>query len=286
MRAIVSKGPQAELEMVEITPPVAGAGEVVVEARAIGVGRVDLIMRHVMPTDYIPGIEVSGIITSTGPDVDPNLVGQRVFARVQAGGYSEQVVTRAATIVALPDDLSFEAGVAAGVNALVAHFCVTRTQVVAGETVVVRGAQGGIGHIAVQIASALGATVIEGAKSMPPVPADVVIDLVAGPDTGAHIEQLRANGRYVMAGISAGMPPSDFASSLFGDFRRSRSISTLSLDTVTDTDLNVAADKVFADVAAGRTSLVIAHKLVLEKANEALYLLASGGVQGKIVLVP
>ena len=286
MRAIVSKGPQAELEMVEVTPPVAGAGEVVVEARAIGVGRVDLIMRQVMPTDFIPGIEVSGIVTSTGPDVDPNLVGQRVFARVQAGGYSEQVVTRAATIVALPDDLSFEAGVAAGVNALVAHFCVTRTQVAAGETVVVRGAQGGIGHLAVQMASALGATVIEGLKSMPPVPADVVIDLVAGPDTGTHIEQLRPNGRYIMAGISAGVPPTDFASSLLGDFRRSRSISTLSLDTVTDIDLNIAADKVFADVAAGRTSPLIAHKLVLQQANEALHLLASGGVQGKIVIVP
>lgn len=286
MRAIVSKGPQTKLEMVEVTPPVAGAGEVLIEARAIGVGRVDLIMRQVMPTDFIPGIEVAGIVISTGPDVDPHLVGRRVFARVQAGGFAERVVVRAATIVTLPDDLPFEAGVAAGVNALVAHFCLTRTQVAAGETVVVRGAQGGIGHLAVQMASALGATVIENAKNMPPVLADVVIDLVAGPDTGAHIEQLRANGRYVIAGISGGIPPADFASSLLGDFRRSRSISTLSLDTVTDTDLNIAADKVFADIVAGRTSPVIAHKLVLQQANEALQLLASGGVQGKIVIVP
>lgn len=285
MRAIVSKGPQTELEMVEVTPPIAGAGEVVIEARAIGVGRVDLIMRQIMPTDFIPGIEVAGIVISTGPDVDPHLVGRRVFARVQAGGYAEQVVGRAAAIVALPEDLSFEAGVAAGVNALVAHFCLIRAQVAVGETVVVRGAQGGIGHLAVQMASALGATVVDGAKSMPPVPADVVIDLVAGPETGAHIEQLRANGRYVIAGISAGMPPPDFANSLLGDFRRSRSIGTLSLDTVTDTDLNIAADKVFADVAAGRTSPMIAHKLVLQQANEALHLLALGGVQGKIVIV-
>lgn len=286
MRAIVSKGSQTELEMIEVMPPIVGTGEVVVGVRAIGVGRVDLIMRQVMPTDFIPGIEVAGIITSTGPDVDPDLVGKRVFARVQAGGYSEWVVARANKIVALPDNISFEAGVAAGINALVAHFCVTRTQAAAGETVVVRGAQGGIGHLAVQMASALGATVIESVRGKPPVPADVVIDLVAGPDTGAHIEQLRANGRYVMAGISAGMPPGDFASSLFEDFRRSRSISTLSLDTVTDTDLSNAADKVFADVAAGKTSPVIAYKLALEQANEALHLLASGGVHGKIVIVP
>lgn len=286
MRAIVSNGPHTELEMVEVPAPTAGTGELVVEARAIGVGRVDLIMRQVIPTKFIPGLEVAGIVTSTGPDVDPNLIGQRVFARIQAGGYSERVAVRAATIVALPHDLSFEVAVAAGINALVAHFCLTRTQLAAGETVVVRGAQGGIGHLAIQMASARGATVIENAKNIPPVPADVVIDLVAGPDTGAHLEQLRANGRYVIAGISAGMPPTDFASSLLSDFRRSRSISTLSLDTITDTDLNIAADKVFADVAAGRTRPVIAHKLVLQQANKALQLLASGGVQGKIVIVP
>lgn len=286
MRTIVSRGPQTALEVVEVAPLTPEAGEVVVDVRAIGVGRVDLIMRQVMPTDFVPGVEVAGIIISTGPDVDPQWVGQRVFARVHAGAYAEQVVVRSTVIVALPDEVSFEAAVASGVNALVAHFCLAKAQVVAGEAVVVRGARGGIGHLAVQMATGLGASVIAGPKEGSPVPADVVIDLVAGPDTRAHIEQLRANGRYVMAGISAGMPPADFASSLLGDFRRSLSISTLSLDTIADADLNSAADKVLADVATGKIVPNIAQTLALQQANEAHHLLAERGLHGKIVLVP
>lgn len=91
MRAIVSKGAQAELVAMDIAPPTAGSGEVVVDVRAIGVGRVDLIMRQLMPADFIPGIEVAGIVTSVGADVDPRWGDRRVFARMQAGGYTEQV---------------------------------------------------------------------------------------------------------------------------------------------------------------------------------------------------
>src|SRR5690606_31880120 len=141
MRTIVSKGPQTELEIVEATALTADAGEVIVDVRAIGVGRVDLIMLQLMPTDFVPGVEVAGIVTSTGPDVDPQWVGRRVFARVHAGAYAEQVVVRSTAIVALPDEVSFEAGVASGVNALVAHLSLTKAQFVAGETVVVRGAR-------------------------------------------------------------------------------------------------------------------------------------------------
>lgn len=284
MRTIVSTGPQTELEVVYVEPVTAGVGEVVVDVRATGVGRVDLIMRRVVPGDFVPGIEVAGVVTATGSEVDPEWVGRRVFARVQAGAYAEQVVASSAVLVALPEDVSFEAAVASGVNALVAHFCLARTRAIAGDRVLVRGAQGGIGHLVVQMAASLGAKVIESHRDGEPAPADVVIDLVAGSDTGAFVERLEANGRYVIAGISAGMPPADFASSLIGDFRRSRSIATLSLDTMSDADLNGAADKIFADVAAGKIEPVVAHRLTLEQANEAHRLIAKGGVYGKIVL--
>lgn len=286
MRTIVSTGPHTELKVVEVEPMTAGAGEVVVDVRAIGVGRVDLIMRQVVPTDFVPGIEVAGIVTAAGPDVDPQWVGRRVFARVQGGAYAEQVVVGSAVLVALPDGLTFEAAVASGINALVAHFCLAKAHVVAGEHVAVRGAQGGIGRLAVQMATSLDAKVINSSRQGSPAPADVVIDLVAGSDTGAYIEQLSANGRYVIAGISAGMPPADFARSLLSDFRRSRSLITLSLDTVADADINSAADKILADVAARKINPIVAQTLALEQANQAHHLIGKGGLRGKIVLVP
>lgn len=282
MRTIVSKGPQTELEVIDVAPLTAGAGQVVVDARAIGVGRVDLIMRQVMPMDFVPGIEVAGIVAAVGLGGDRGWIGRRVFARVQAGGYAEQVVVGSAVLVALPDEVTFEAAVASGINALVAHFCLAKAQVAAGETALVRGIRGGIGHLASQMAANIGAKVIESAREGAPLPADVVIDLVAGPDTGAYIEQLNANGRYVIAGISAGMPPADFASALLADFRKSRAIVTLSLDTISDADINSAADRVLANVAAGK----LAPILKLEQASQAHQLIAKGGLHGKIVLVP
>jgi len=286
MRTIVSTGPQSVLEVVDVALMTAGAGEVVIDVRAIGVGRVDLIMGQIIPRDFIPGVEVAGIVTATGVDVDPQWVGRRVFARVKAGAYADQAVAGSAALVALPEGLSFEAAVASGVNALVAQFCLDKAQVIADERVLVRGAQGGIGHLVVQMAARLGATVIDSARDGAPVPADVVIDLVAGPDTAACVDQLNANGRYVIAGISAGMPPADFAGSLIADFRRSRSIATLSLDTVSDADLNRAMVQIFADVAAGKIKPVVAQTLKLEQADQAHHLIAKGGLHGKIVLVP
>ena len=77
----------------------------------------------------------------------------------------------------------------------------------------------------------------------------------------------------------------NFMSSLLGDFRRSRPIHTLSLDTFADDVLNSATSRVFAYTAVGKIVPVIARTMALQEANDALRLLAEGG-HGKIVLVP
>lgn len=286
MRAIVSKGPHSELEVVDMHPLIPGAGQVVIAVQAIGVGRVDLIMRQVIARDFVPGIEAAGIVAAAGPDVDPRWIGRRVFARVQSGAYAEQMVASSAALTGLPDGVPFEAAVASGVNALVAHFCIAKANLAAGETVLVRGAHGGIGHLAVQMAKSLGARVIESIRDSFPASADVVIDLVAGPDTGAYLEQLNANGRFIMAGISAGIPPADFAGTLFADFRRSRSLITLSLDTIAENALNEASEQIFSQIAARSIAPAIAATLTIDQANAAHRLLEMGGMVGKVVLVP
>ena len=93
-------------------------------------------------------------------------------------------------------------------------------------------------------------------------------------------------GRYVIAGISAGMPPADFAGPLLADFRRSRSLMTLSLDTVAPDVVNRAAEEIFTEVAAGRIIPAVAETMALTQADAAHRLLEAGGVVGKVVLVP
>ncbi|WP_181814746.1 quinone oxidoreductase family protein [Sphingomonas aracearum] len=283
---IVSTGYEIGLEVSEAEPLAPGAGQVSIDVRAIGVGRVDLIMRQMMPMAFVPGIEAAGIVSAVGPGADPQWLGRRVLARGQGGAYAEQIVVSSDVLVALPGALSFEAAVATGMNGLVAHFCLAKAQVAPGDRVVVRGARGGIGHLAVQMAKRLEADVVEPERNDAPSPADVVVDLVAGPDTAAYVEQLHANGRYVIAGIAAGLPPADLAGSLLADFKRSRSVATLSLDTIGNVDLNHAAQQMLAEVAAGTIRPLVAMVLPLEEADQAHRLLAKGGISGKILLVP
>ena len=168
-----------------------------------------------------------------------------------------------------------------------------------------RGAAGGIGVMAVQLAASRGATVLAttrgrhaerlrrlGAHAVVPDDAavvdqcDVVVDLVAGDAVPAFIDRLAPNGRYVIAGIAAGMPPAEFGAPLLGGFRRSLSVATFSLDTVPPAAVRDGARRLFADLAAGRLAPVIDQRLPLDQGSAAHARLTRGGVLGKLVLQP
>lgn len=286
MRNVVSYGPDTKLEVVECSVLVPGPDQILINVEAIGVGRVDYLMRQALPAQFVPGIEVAGVVSVAGDGVEPGLVGRRVFARLSSGGYADQVLTSPDQIVSLPDNLQPRMAVASGINALVARFALARASVGKGERVLIRGARGGIGHLVVQMAKSLGAEVVEDVAHGNTVSADVVIDLVAGPETGKHLKQLNANGRYVMAGIAAGMPPDDFASVLMTEFRRSLSFATFSLDTIADSESNLAAAQIFAEVEAGLLKPVIAQEFELAHAQQAHDLLAQAAPTGKFILRP
>jgi len=109
----------------------------------------------------IPGTEISGVVTETGDGVTRFAAGDRVIAGVQSGGYAQEVVVPEQTVFHMPDQISHEAG---------AHFPTIygtaygalqwRANVAPGEYVLVHGAAGGSGLAAVEVAKALGATVI------------------------------------------------------------------------------------------------------------------------------
>ena len=150
-------------------PP--GPGQVVVRARAASVNPVDWkirkgSLRFVMPAKFplILGFDVAGEIDAVGPEVTRFQPGDPVFGGVdvvkQGGSYAELVLAREAALAPMPGALSFEEAAAlptAGQTALQALR--DKGELVAGERVLVNGASGGVGHLAVQIASALGARV-------------------------------------------------------------------------------------------------------------------------------
>ncbi|MEQ8599903.1 MAG: zinc-binding dehydrogenase [Devosia sp.] len=312
MQAIVVEefGSADQLSLASLPEPRAGDGEVVIGVEAAGVGLVDVLQRQgflgVSAAGYIPGVEVAGRVIAVGRGVDERLIGKRVFAQGR-GGYAQQFTGSADALVALPEQLSSEAAIALGINALVAHFSIRRAGLNAGEAVLVRGASGGIGAMAAQMAAASGAVVTaitnsdaaeavaglgvhhvvrRGTDPDPKGPFNVIIDPVAGDAVLALINALAPNGRYVINGAAAGFPPPDIGAALLRGFAGSPTYSLFSLDSVSREDLVSAATEIFARAADGEARPLISEVFPLHDAARAHKLLESGKSFGKIVLRP
>jgi NADPH2:quinone reductase len=188
MRAVVyrSTGPADKVLRLEDVPtPEPGTGQV----------RVRLVVAGVNPTDWksrsgatpmasgadfqVPGQDGAGVIDAVGPDVDPARVGERVWLYLTAfgnpyGTAAEYTVVPQERAVPLPDGVAFDLGANLGVPALTAHRCLfaggesagsSADGPLAGRTVLVAGGAGAVGHFAIELARAAGATVISTVSS-------------------------------------------------------------------------------------------------------------------------
>ncbi|WP_167133714.1 NADPH:quinone reductase [Arthrobacter sedimenti] len=150
---------------------------VTIDVRAIGVNPADTYLRagnyeFLTPSiPFTPGYDAAGIISAVGASVTSFAVGDRVWVSTiparAAGTYAQQIMCTPSIVHALPEHLSFDEGAAVGLSYTTAYRAlVQRGQAVAGETVLIHGASGGVGTAAVQLAYALGLTVI-GTASTP-----------------------------------------------------------------------------------------------------------------------
>ncbi len=174
MHAIVCHehgGPEV-MRYEEVVRPEPAAGEVLVQAEAIGVNYVDTMRRSgrhpaAPAPPFTPGIELAGRIAAVGPGVEGWQVGDRVVARcVSHGSYAEYVRAEARFVAARPESVAAEDGAALLVNGLTAYHALTTVgQLRPGDNVLITAAAGGVGTCAMQIARILGARVIAAAGS-------------------------------------------------------------------------------------------------------------------------
>lgn len=181
-----------ELTLEEIPVPEAGYGEVIVAVQAASINPIDTYVRegNVPPPDGLPhvgGADMAGTVEHVGPGVDAVEPGDRVFATglgvQQQGTYAERVVVPADQVAHLPEAVSFEEGAAAAMVFATAWLSlVNRGDLSVGETCLVQGASGGVGHAAVQVADYAGATIVGTASEGEPqafarrAGADVTVD--------------------------------------------------------------------------------------------------------------
>ena len=110
---------------------------------------------------FVPGYDLVGTVEATGEGVAPHLAGTRVAALTKVGGWAGHVFLDAADVVPVPDGIGAAEAETLVVNGITAWQMLHRTaRVRAGQTVLVHGANGGVGSVLVQLARAAGVKVI------------------------------------------------------------------------------------------------------------------------------
>lgn len=242
MRAveIAQPGGPEVLRAVERPRPHAGRGEALIRVVAAGVNRPDVLQRkgaYAPPSGAsdIPGLEIAGVIEDGDLAGSGFATGDAVCALVAGGGYAEYCVAPVGQILPVPRGLTFAEAAALPET----HFTVwsnvfDRAHLAAGESLLVQGGTSGIGVTAIQVASALGATVYATAGSDDKCRAceslgarrainyrsedfvavireltnergvDVILDMVAGDYLPREIECLADDGRLVIIALLGG----------------------------------------------------------------------------------
>ncbi|MBU2669511.1 zinc-binding dehydrogenase [Actinoplanes bogorensis] len=305
-------GDPSGLVVIDAPRPSAAPGQLLIAVETIGVGGVDAVIRRGTLGSYgfreglIPGSEVAGRVEAVGDGVDASWVGRSVWAFTGVGGaYATHAVARLEDITALPEGLSPVDAVTLGSSGPVAHFALAHARLAEGESLLIRGAAGSIGIMAVQLAAlaprtiavttsspergsrlqSLGATtVLDRSGGDASLEFDVVLDIVGGPGLPSFLDRLAGNGRLVSAGVVGGFPPDDFGMALFRAYQRSRSFATFSLDSVPVGARNGVRETQLESAARGELKAVVHDVLPLADAAEAHRRMDAGEVFGRIVL--
>ena len=287
-------GPEV-LRTARVAVPEPGPGQVRLRVRSAGVNPVDHKIRsgwleQVFPTTFpkILGWEASGVVDATGADVTGPAIGDEVFGFTDTGAYAEFAL---ATVVARkPARLSWDEAAALPVAGETAQRVLDLLAVGAGDTLLLHGASGGVGGVAVQLAVARGATVIGTAS---PAGHDRLRELGAVPVAyGAGLaDRVRAvapdgvDAVFDAAGQDA-LPPSI---ELRGGTDRIVTIADAAnahaLGVSFSADGPRTADAL-ARLAAAGLRIVVAQTFALADAGKAHERIATGHTGGKILLHP
>ena len=311
MRALHVPTAGASPELGDLPTPTAAAGTVLVRVKAAGLNPIDNgiaagYMAGMLPHEYplVLGRDAAGTVEAVGEGVTDIAVGDEVLGHVllappiQAGTLAELAVLPAASVVRKPQGLDFTTAAALPLAGGAAAQTVDAVDPQSGQTILVNGADGGVGSFAVQLLAARGVTVLatgtpESADRLRQLGASTVIDYTTGP----VVDQVRtAHPDGVDALVNLfGMDPTQIPS---GAVRTGGKVASLTglPDEQTLTSQGLTAQQVMAqptaDVLAplaeqaanGTLKVHITSVLPFDQAAQGLSTLAAGGVKGKLVI--
>ena len=212
------------VELREVPEPAPAANEAVVEVRAFSLNRGELRLMQVRPEGWRPGQDIGGVVLRQAADGSGPKAGARVVALTDNGGWAQRVAAPTHRLAELPENVGFEEAAALPVAGLTALRTLRHGAPLLGKRVLVTGAAGGVGHMAVQIAARSGAhvTAVVGSpeRGRHVRGADVVVagidqavgrfalilEAVGGASLATAIARVEAKGTIVIFGNSSGEP--------------------------------------------------------------------------------
>lgn len=284
----------------DLPEPEPGPDEVLVDVRAFGVNRGELSLLRQRDDGWRPGQDLAGVVVHPAADGSGPAHGARVVGVADGGGWSERVAVPSHHVARLDDDVSFTLAAALPIAGLTALRALRLGGAVLGRPVLVTGATGAVGTLAVQLAVASGAIVtahVSGPQRAPAVaelgvdrtiwafddttgPYALVLDGVGGPVLRAAVQHLSPGGVAVTYGTVAGA-----AQLGLGDFRPAPLARVVGFfhyvpEETKGEDLAVLA----ALVADGRLRPQLGVARDWAQTRDVLDLLRDGQVRGKAVL--
>ncbi len=306
------------MRLVELDIPEPGDEDVLIDVEAIGVNPVDTYIRAgnypVLPhLPFIPGKDVGGNVIKVGAGVKKWKEGDRVYsAGTISGGYAEYALCHQSQIFSLPENMNFAQGAAMGVPGAAAWRALfTRARAIQGERLLVHGASGSVGMIAIQLAVSAGLEVYgtagteeglakihragvkkaynhrnpdylkEITRDLKGQGFDIILEMLANINLVNDLALLGIGGRVVIIG-SRGEITIDPRATM----AKETEILGMSLFNSSEDEMKEAQVGLYQQMNAGRLVPEIAMELPLQDAPLAHRRILESGNCGKIILLP
>ncbi|MCD8350987.1 MAG: NADPH:quinone reductase [Planctomycetaceae bacterium] len=321
MKAIVVDqfGDENVLKIKDMPDPEPRENEVRVRVRAAGVNPVETYIRsgkyaNLPSLPYTPGNDAAGVVDKVGPGVKRLAAGDRVFvaatvSKRNTGSYAELMVCDEDAVQSLPEGVSFSQGAGLGTPGLAATYALfSRGKVNPGEIVLIHGATGGVGTLAVQLARRAGAIVFgtagnaDGEKLIQELGAHhvfnhkedgytnkitdaatdgglkLVIEMVANVNLTKDLAMLSEHGRVVVVGNHGSLDfnPRDIMG-------KDATVMGIIINSMSQDDFVANMFRLSAGLETGM-KVVVDQEVPLAEAPRAHKLVSEGKGAGKIVL--
>lgn len=299
-----------------------GAGEARVRNHAVGVNFIDVYFRtglYPSPAGmpFTPGNEGAGVVTALGEGASGVKVGDRVAYAATIGSYAEERNIAADRLVTLPDSISFDSAAAMMLKGMTAEYLLRRTfEVKPGQTILFHAAAGGVGLIAGQWGSHIGAVMIGTAGSAEKCAlakahgyahvinyndenfvervkeitggkgVDAVYDSVGKTTWLGSLDCLKPRGMFVTFGQSSGTIEGFTLAHLAQRGSLFATRPSLFAYTASRADLELSAGALFDVVAGGIVKINVNQRFKLAEAADAHRALEGRGTTGATILLP